>query len=424
MTTASSWHKQLEQQLIQQWGSKKGTALSQKYETAFHTSYCEANSVATAVKDIQQLEKLSPENPSEVDLYESSNKEQPGLRLRVFQYAKSIPLSDIVPMLENMDLRTFEELPYEILLGKQSKAWISDFSVVYTKNTPVAVDKIKNNFQEIFTELRLGHCENDGFNKLVIGAQLSWREITLLRAYTKYLLQTGFRFSQAYIENTFANYPSIVRDLVELFNLKFDPKQKSSSQNQLTALENKILGNFEAISSLDEDRILRRILYLIKATLRTNYFLFKEYSSFKFCSKEVPELPLPVPLYEIFVYSPRFEGIHLRSAKVARGGIRWSDRREDFRVEILGLMKAQRVKNSVIVPSGAKGGFVLKALPAQPTKDLIQKEVVECYKSFICGLLDLTDNLINDKPTRPNNIVCYDDFDTYLVVAADKGTAS
>jgi glutamate dehydrogenase len=423
MATVDQWVQQFEEKLIQQYGEKKGGVLNKKYSRAFHANYCDENSVDAALKDIEQLEKLSAENLFEVVLYQSSNKQNQGLRLRVYQYAQFIPLSDIVPMLENMDLRTIEELPYEITLREQ-KIWISDFSVLYTKNTQINIDSIKNIFQEAFTQVRLGLCENDGFNKLVIGAQLSPREIVILRAYAKYLLQTGFRFSQNYIEFTLANYPAIVQELVNLFKNKFDPKQKSLNHNQIANLENSILKKLDEISSLDEDKILRSFLLVIKASLRTNYFLNKSYLSIKFKSSEVPELPLPHPLYEIFVYSPRFEGIHLRSAKVARGGIRWSDRPEDFRTEVLGLMKAQRVKNSVIVPSGAKGGFVVKIPLLQLSNEMKLKEVIACYTLFISGLLDLTDNLKNNKPVRPDNIICYDDFDPYLVVAADKGTAT
>jgi glutamate dehydrogenase len=419
----SSWKADLDKKLIKSYGEKKGTNLSSKYATAFHSSYREDCTVETALDDIKHIELLNPKNTVGLEFYAIDNAE---LHLRLFQYDKPIPLSDVLPMLENMDLRTLDERPYKVSLDTVS-TWISDFTVVYAHSGTLNLEKVKDIFQEAFIDMRAGRSENDGFNKLIIGAQLSWREITILRAYAKYLRQTGFAFSQSYIEDALVAHADITKDLLALFKTRFDPKLKNKGAEEL---ESKISAALEAITSLDEDRIVRRIWNLINATLRTNYFQpdadgnQKEYLSFKLNSSQVPELPLPVPLYEIFVYSPRFEAIHLRAAKVSRGGIRWSDRKEDFRTEILGLMKAQKVKNAVIVPSGAKGGFVLKALPADAARDTIKNEVITCYKSFISGLLDLTDNLKNGKTIHPPHVVCYDDDDTYLVVAADKGTAS
>jgi glutamate dehydrogenase len=420
----SGWHEALQKKLLQKFGSKNGAVLSKKYQHAFHLIYLEENSIDATVNDIEQLEKLTPDHPFALDLYQSLDPNAPSLRLRIYQCENPIPLSDILPLLENLDLRTLDERAYKILIDKKPRAWISDFTVTNVRNVTINTQTIDALLQDIFTEIRFGNCENDGLNKLVLGAELSWHEITILRAYTKYLHQIGFRYNQAYIEVTLANYASIAGDLITLFKLLHDPTQKSSEANQAPLLEEKIVKRLESVTSLDEDRILRSFLNLIKSTLRTNYFLNKDYLSFKLASKNIFDLPLPRPLYEIFVYSPRFEGIHLRSEKVARGGIRWSDRREDFRTEILGLMKAQKVKNAVIVPSGAKGGFVLKKIPLLASREVIQQEVVACYRSFISGLLDLTDNIKNDKAVHPKNIVCLDDFDPYLVVAADKGTAT
>jgi glutamate dehydrogenase len=416
-----SWKEQLQKALIQQMGPKRGAALSEKYASAFSASYLEDYACDAAVSDIAHIETLSQDHPVSLFFYLAPNQ---ALHLRLFQFNEPLPLFDTLPMLENMDLRIINERPYKISL-KESQCWISDCSVAYTKS--IQIEQIKDIFQETFIQIRSGLCENDGFNKLTLSAQLSWREITILRAYAKYLRQIGFRFSQTYIEETLVNNPSITKNLVALFKTRHDPAQASDGA---TKLENAIVQALENVTSLDEDRIIRQMLHLIKATLRTNYFQTDEQGqpkpslSFKLNSQAIPELPLPQPLYEIFVYSPRFEGIHLRSAKVARGGIRWSDRREDFRTEILGLMKAQKVKNAVIVPSGAKGGFVLKSLPAQAPRDVIQKEVVACYQTFICGLLDLTDNLVNGQVIHPRDMICYDDEDPYFVVAADKGTAT
>ncbi len=423
------WKEQLQQQLVKKYGNTKGKQLTDKYANAFPVSYCSQNTAETAVNDLTQVEKLSADNPFCIDLYRNGNSEFP-LHFKLYQYGNPMPLSDILPMIENMDLRTFSEAPYQLMLGKGKTAWISDFSIEYARGNTLNIENVENVFEEAFTKVRFGIAENDGFNRLVLAAGLSWREVSMIRAYAKYLHQTGFRFSQNYIETVAVNHADIIKNLVTLFNLKFTLKQKPTLTKAITDLENKIKSSLEAVTSLDDDRILRRFWHLIKATLRTNYFQptkdgdSKEYVSFKLKSDEVPELPLPHPLYEIFVYSPRFEGIHLRAAKVARGGIRWSDRREDFRTEILGLMKAQKVKNAVIVPSGAKGGFVLKRSLPQATRDALQQEVIFCYKSFIRGLLDLTDNLNGNKVIPPKNVVCYDDHDPYLVVAADKGTAS
>ncbi len=423
-----TWKEQLEQQLIKKFGSKRGKLLAKKYADAHPVNYCAQNNIETAADDIAIIEKLSPEDPFQVDLYYHPASEFP-LHFKLFQYGKPMPLSDILPMIENMDLRTYSECPYEISIGN-AVIWVSDFSVTYSRNLKLDVTKVEKNFEEAFTKICFGLAENDGFNKLILSAALSWSEVSIIRGYAKYLLQTGFRFSQAYIEKTVVDHANITKNLVELYNLKFSLKQKKLSEKIIDELEKKIQSDLEAVKSLDEDRILRRFWHLIKATLRTNYFQTaadgqpKEYLSFKLRSSDVPELPLPRPLFEIFVYSPRFEAIHLRGAKVARGGIRWSDRREDFRTEILGLMKAQKVKNAVIVPSGAKGGFVLKKAPIDASREILQQEVIYCYKSFIRGLLDLTDNLSGNKIIPPKNVICYDEHDPYLVVAADKGTAT
>ncbi|HAT7073213.1 TPA: NAD-glutamate dehydrogenase [Legionella pneumophila] len=427
--TTNSWKDKLQKQLIQQCGAQKGKQLIDKYTETLSMSYCEQHSPEEALQDILQIEKLSKNNPLVIDFYETTHSQYP-LHLKLYRYETPIPLSDILPMLENMGLRTYTERPYKIKTQEGQLFWISDFNVTYSQTDSLNIALVKDIFAEALININLGICENDGFNKLVLCAGLSWREITILRAYAKYLHQIGIRYSQSYIEKTIEMHADIARELIHFFYLKFALKKKSSLQKEISAFEQKIQTSIDAISSLDEDRIMRYFWALMKATLRTNYFLMskeeqpKDYLSFKLKSSEIPDLPPGQPLYEIFVYSTRFEGIHLRSAKVARGGIRWSDRPEDFRTEILGLMKAQKVKNSVIVPSGAKGGFVLKKPLHSANREQIQQEVISCYKSFISGLLDLTDNLINDKTIPPQNIVCYDEPDPYLVVAADKGTAT
>src|SRR5205814_3460783 len=276
--------------------------------------------------------------------------------------------------------------------------------------------------QDAFARTWNGAVENDGFNRLVLGAELTWQEVGLLRAIAKYLRQAGSTFSQAYMEAPLARHPGLARLLVELFRLRFTPPRAADVEEKAHELVRQIEGELDADESLDEDRILRSFLSVIRAMLRTNFFQGKPYLSFKLDPVGIPDLPAPRPMFEIFVYSPRMEGVHLRAGSVARGGIRWSDRREDFRTEVLGLMKAQTVKNAVIVPTGAKGGFVVKRPPAD--RDALREEVVECYRLLVRGLLDLTDTLSGGGVVPPADVVRYDGDDPYLVVAADKGTAT
>jgi glutamate dehydrogenase len=298
----------------------------------------------------------------------------------------------------------------------------------------IDVDAVRSRVDEAFAQVWSGKMENDGFNKLVALSGLAWRDVVILRAYAKYLRQAAFPFSQSYIENAFAAHPSLGRKLIDLFLTKFDPALHKANAKKtakdVERIRRDILAGLDAVSSTDEDRILRRYLNLIDSTLRTNFFQVaedggpKDYLSLKLNSKTVEDLPRPRPWREIFVYSPRVEAIHLRGGAVARGGLRWSDRLEDFRSEVLGLVKAQMVKNAVIVPTGSKGGFVVKNPPKDPSRDAQQAEGIACYQTMQRGLLDITDNVVKDKIKPPKNVVRHDDDDPYLVVAADKGTAT
>ncbi len=322
----------------------------------------------------------------------------------------------------------------------------------------MSIEHSKTDFEDAFSAIWHGHCENDGFNKLVTLAELSWRQVSIIRAYGKYLLQIGVPFSQAYMEETMQRYPALARLLVGLFDARFHPDLAisnvelapslvrmgvesaerylanfvaTSRDDQMGAVDKLLNKQLAKVASLDEDRILRSFASVIKATLRTSYFQsggsqgkLKDYVSFKFDPSMVPDIPKPVPYREIFVYSPFVEGVHLRFGPVARGGLRWSDRREDFRTEVLGLVKAQMVKNTVIVPVGSKGGFFAKRSPAGGDRDAVLAEGIACYKRFINGLLDITDNLVNGQVVHPLHVVRHDGDDPYLVVAADKGTAT
>ncbi|HET6222591.1 MAG TPA: NAD-glutamate dehydrogenase domain-containing protein, partial [Dongiaceae bacterium] len=314
--------------------------------------------------------------------------------------------------------------------GADRPVWIHDFSMVNADNAEVDLHQVRALFQEALTRLWAGEVEDDGFNRLVLRAGLGWREVGILRAYCKYLRQAAIPFSQAYMEDTLARNAGIARLLVKLFHTLFEPGGRSDAEERGAAIVAEIEQALDSVANLDEDRILRRYLNVIRSTLRTNYFFgaregrWKPYLSFKLDSHAVDELPLPRPLVEIFVYSPRVEAIHLRGGRVARGGIRWSDRREDFRTEVLGLMKTQMVKNAVIVPVGSKGGFVVKRPPVGGSREALMTEVVESYKTMMRGLLDLTDNLSGGKVVPPPEVACRDGDDPYLVVAADKGTAT
>lgn len=423
-----SWSDELKIQLVTHFEEAKALGYFSKYHRAFSASYMEAYRPQEAIADIEKIESLSVDNPLGM-LFTNGETEQT-LSLKLFNLSGNIVLSDVLPILEQMGLRVEGERPSRIRFHDGTKVWISDFDLTYSSAKSLDIKAIKDIFLDAFKHIWFGHVENDGFNRLVLEANLTWQEAALLRAYTKYFRQIGFTFSQAYIEDALVANSEITRALVQLFSLRFDPhhKQDRADTADLVAYIEQML---DAVKSLDEDRILRRFLEVIQATLRSNYYQRDEqnepktYLSLKFDPALISDLPLPRPKYEIFVYSPRVEGVHLRAGKVARGGLRWSDRREDFRTEVLGLMKAQKVKNTVIVPEGAKGGFVLKRPNlADLTREELQKEGVECYTLFISGLLDITDNIVDGQIVPPMNVVRFDEDDPYLVVAADKGTAT
>jgi len=465
------WRDELRDKLIAAHGEEEGTVLAARYLTTLPASYVEAVTPAGAVADLRQIERLHGSGDLEQRLYRDSS-DQHALRFKLLRKGDAIHLSDALPMMENMGLRVLAEHPYEIRLGEETVN-IQDFEV-RTSAADVDVEAVSATFEEAFEAVWSGQCESDGFNRLLLTARLSWREIAMLRGYCKYLLQTGVPFSQTYMEATLNRYPLIARLLVELFESRFDPAHSAGKGGKGSineAAREKLRAELEAITpaalkhaagtlveevayargldrdaqidacmdalaillenvaSLDEDRILRSYIGVINATLRTSYFQLhngkpREYISYKFDASKVLELPKPRPYREIFVYAPRIEGVHLRFGPVARGGLRWSDRREDFRTEVLGLVKAQMVKNTVIVPVGSKGGFYVKRPPATPDRDAQLAEGIACYKLFINGLLDITDNIVDGKTVHPKNVIRHDGDDPYLVVAADKGTAT
>jgi glutamate dehydrogenase len=428
---ARTWEDNLKDALIDHYGEEEGNRLYQRYNNAFPSSYRDTFIARTAVYDITHIEQLNKKRGLAMSFYRPLEEPVGMIRFKLFHPDLPIPLSDIIPMLECMGLIIINQRPHEIKTMDKKIYWVNDFGMVHHSGEDLNVEAMKEIFQEAFYNIWHGNAESDGFNRLVLGVGLDWREVTMLRAYAKYLWQIGFTFSQSYSEETLVKNPKITRALVELFILRFEPTIPQESKNQkMTELRKQIKSELDAVENLDQDRILRRYLEVIMATIRTNYFQYdnqgipKNYLSLKFDPTAISDTPLPKPMYEIFVYSLRVEGVHLRGAKVARGGIRWSDRREDFRTEVLGLMKAQQVKNAVIVPLGAKGGFVPKILSTLNSREEIQDEVIFCYETFIRGLLDITDNLVDNTLCPPENVVRYDTDDPYLVVAADKGTAT
>jgi glutamate dehydrogenase len=430
---ALTWQDRVREVLIDRLGEAKGLALAGRYRHAFPLAYEEDVTPAEVLEDLGDLETLRQTPKAlKLNLYRPAGQVLQRVHLKIVKLGEPVPISDVLPMLENFGLRVISERPYELKWPEGGAAWIQDFELEHRDRLVIDIERIETIFRDAFGATWSGAVENDGFNRLLLAAELNARQVVMLRAYCRYLLQTGVPFSQASMERALAGHPSIARNLVKLFETRFDPaaQRQRGNDRKAVSIATQIRAELDAVTSLDDDRILRAYLTLLQATLRTSFYQMgaegqpKAYVSFKLDPTKIPDLPLPRPKFEIFVYSPRVEGVHLRMGYVARGGIRWSDRREDFRTEVLGLMKAQNVKNTVIVPVGAKGGFVAKRLPAGGTREEVQAEVIACYQTFIRALLDLTDNIVGGRITPPRQVVRSDGDDPYLVVAADKGTAT
>ena len=421
---------ELKDAAVERFGEEHGLKLARHFGKSFPPAFRADVKPKAAAFDLEEMENLKDDDSLCMSLYQPSHNPAGLWRFKIFHREQPLPISNVLPMLENMGVKVISERPYEVPLADGSIIWIQDFELIYSDAEQITPEDVREIFQESFAHIWRGHVEDDAFNRLGLTAQLSWREIVLLRAYCKYLLQTGIPFSQAYMERTLGAHAEIARLLVHLFEATFNPLRGRDRKNIVGHLKDELDKKLDDVASLDEDRIMRGFTNVIRATLRTNFYQLdknrkrKSYISFKFDPHKIPELPLPKPAYEIFVYSPRVEGVHLRGGKVARGGLRWSDRREDFRTEVLGLMKAQQVKNTLIVPVGAKGGFVVKQPPQSGEREAMLAEGIDCYKTFIRGLLDVTDNINGGKIVPPKQVVRRDDDDTYLVVAADKGTAT
>ncbi|MFJ3198355.1 NAD-glutamate dehydrogenase [Streptomyces griseoviridis] len=432
---ARSWADAFAEALNAESGEERAAELLRHYGNAFPEGYKADHTPRAAVADLLHIEALDEENAFALSLYEPVGAAPEERRFKIYRKGDAVSLSAVLPVLSRLGVEVVDERPYELRCADRSIAWIYDFGLRMPKSLVGNGDYLgedgRERFQEAFAATWTGRAENDGFNALVLSTGLSWRQAMVLRAYAKYLRQAGSPFSQDYMEDTLRNNVHTTRLLVSLFEARMAPERQRAGHEIVDALLEEVDAALDQVASLDEDRILRSFLTVIKATLRTNFFQEAAdgtphaYVSMKFDPQAIPDLPAPRPAYEIWVYSPRVEGVHLRFGKVARGGLRWSDRREDFRTEILGLVKAQMVKNTVIVPVGAKGGFVAKQLPDPAVdRDAWLAEGIASYKTFISALLDITDNMVAGEVVPPADVVRHDEDDTYLVVAADKGTAT
>lgn len=434
------WSDDLREAVKDKFGESKSISLFSKYKNSFSVSYINRFDPRRAAIDISSIEECLEKQSVLFNLYKSSELLADDVtELKIYSPNQELILSTIMPILESFGFNVIQEHTYTVNIEEdervrsKTKVWIHYFHVNLSKQGHKFSEKTKLNFEKTVSLIWSDVTQVGFLNRLVITADLHWKQVYMLRAYTKYLYQTGFRYNQQYVADVMVKYRDLTKLLVELFEAKFDPFLKISHterDKKIEKISSQIKEGLNQVKDITDDAVMRRFFGSINATLRTNYYQtnveggFKGYVSFKFDCKKVPELPLPVPHAEIFVYSTRVEAIHLRGGKVARGGLRWSDRQEDFRTEVLGLMKAQMTKNAVIVPVGSKGGFVLKRDMTGLGRDEVQKEGIECYKTFLRGLLDITDNVVNNKIEHPNNVVMHDESDPYLVVAADKGTAT
>lgn len=411
-----------------------------RYATAFPPGYRDRYSAEEALDDLHVLETLAADDATTLRIraYRYTNDSKLSFRIKLYRVDHFVPLADVLPILESMGLKALTEDGFAVKRqeadGAVTKIWVHEFDLEDERGEHLVFEEVKRPFEETFLAIWTGRTESDGFNRLVLELGVDWREAALVRAIARYRQQSGLDPSQSVQEQALSAYPGVARLILDMFRIKFDPAIKAGEDARLEQAEAtyaKIVEALQDVASLDFDRVLRRMALVVRAMKRTNYYqsgpdgLPKPYISFKVGSRELDDLPAPKPFREIFVWSPRVEGVHLRFGPVARGGLRWSDRRDDFRTEVLGLVKAQQVKNAVIVPVGSKGGFFPKCLPRGGTQDATRAEAVEAYKTFLSGLLDITDNLdAQGKVIRPEAVIAHEGDDPYLVVAADKGTAT
>ncbi|MCK5374310.1 MAG: NAD-glutamate dehydrogenase, partial [Alphaproteobacteria bacterium] len=426
-----TWQERLTQAMADAGYDERITvSYNQRYGGAFPQFYALTYKARQCVYDIEKIEMAYKKQCIVLDLYRPKDLAPNRLRLKIFHLDHPVTLSDVMPILENMGVCVISEIPFEVRPAEEDRSlWIHDFLLeTPEQEEAIVVEEVKKDFSRSFEKAWYNEVENDALNQFVLSASANWHEITILRAYVRYIKQLDFPFSRSYIVQALTEHPKVARILINMFKAYHNPSNSNNSEALVEKYKKAMDEELGKVTSSDFDRILRAIMNVVEATVRTNYYQCsedgsaKQYLSFKFDSSQIPFMPAPKSFREIFVYSPRIEGIHLRGDKIARGGIRGSDRHEDYRTEILGLMKAQMVKNAVIVPMGSKGGFIVKT-PKKSREDSM-KEGVECYKTFMRGLLDITDNQKGNKIIPPKNVVRRDGDDPYLVVAADKGTAT
>ncbi len=423
------WDDEFDDQSIHEFGEDGGIRISNDYRDGFSSEYRAAFDPRAAVGDILQIEKMSGDDLG-LKVYREPGKPTTEFNLKMYSRGGRISLTSVMPSLTNLGVTVVDERPYEVRPRDGEPVWIYDFSLRHF-GQEMKFNRVAGLVEEAFESVWDATVDDDGFNRLVLSAGVRPREVAVLRAFARYLHQIGFQYSRLFTEQTLEQHPKLSRHLVDLFLTRFDPEINTADRDSRAAeIDAAIVESIDRMASLDQDRVIRRIHNLIRSAIRTNYFQVdadgksKPYMSVKFDPSMITSMPDPRPMFEIYVYSPRFEGLHLRAGFVARGGLRWSDRTEDYRTEILGLAKAQMVKNAVIIPGGAKGGFVLKQPPVGAEPAVLREEVIACYKLFVSGLLDVTDNIVDDQIVSPERTVRYDGDDPYLVVAADKGTAT
>ncbi|ABV78542.1 NAD-specific glutamate dehydrogenase [Rickettsia bellii OSU 85-389] len=414
------WSEDFYLKLSKKFGEYQAGINFKLFDNIFPADYRQKFSPEIALTDIEYLTEASRNQRRMFNLIATGESE---FYLKIYSPGVSLALSNILPPIENLGFSAIDEQSFvKKEVGEIKESWIYNF--ILTSVVPVKdnVHELKINVEEALDKMVLGMLANDYLSKLIVLAGFNWKQVKLVKALTRYLHQTGFSYGKGYVQLTLLKHPEYTKKLVNLFDIKFNPKHLDHDFKDIKKQLNDYLLKVEVSS---EDKVLRSMLGVLEAVTRTNYYQpNKHYFSFKFDSSKVPHLPQPIPFAEIFVYSRSFEGVHLRGGPVSRGGLRWSDRAEDYRYEVLGLMKAQMTKNSVIVPVGSKGGFYLHFTDEGLSRDKYMEKVVECYKNFLRGLLDITDNIVDGKVVHPQDIIIYDKEDPYLVVAADKGTAS
>jgi len=426
------WSDELRDVLSAEFGDSAAFDLMDTYGSCFTAAYQESYSADVALADLQHVRQVEEDGQLALKLRHCQSSNGAELGFKIFSRDQQLFLSNVDPILENLGLKIISEKAFPLEAREKCLVWLHDFSLYRNQQDDGKLKPgIMRNFEDAFRAVWEGRVNDDGFNALVISARLDWRDAALLRAYAAYLKQIQFGYSADFIAETLSAHNKVSSLLRDYFYALFAPADASGkSKRSAKSIRKRILGKIDAVTNLSEDSVLRAFLNLIDATQRTNYFQrdsagnLKDYFSFKFKPESIEGMPLPRPKFEIFVFSRQMEGVHLRGGNVARGGLRWSDRSEDYRTEVLGLVKAQQVKNSVIVPVGAKGCFVVKASDAGLDRDQKQQQGISCYETFISGLLDLTDNLVDGAVVPPPGVVRRDEDDPYLVVAADKGTAT